>query len=89
MEAHGVADSSYEFCTKCGVTLRYDVQKAIHGLAKWSKILKHFLGVQNPPKSQIFTPFTLANRLSHKVQLYAARADKYFSIDANWSANLN
>ena len=28
MEAHGDAGGSYEFCTKSGMTLRYDVSKS-------------------------------------------------------------
>ena len=38
MEAHGSAGGSCEFCTKFGVTLLHDVQKAIHSRTEQSKI---------------------------------------------------
>ena len=81
MDAHRGAGNSYEFCTKSGVTLRYDVQKAIHCRAKRSKIQKNHRCAKSS-KIIMFragsgaATFTLAKRWSHQVQLRDARADK-------------
>ena len=52
--AHGCAGSSYEFCTKSGMALRYDVQKEID--LRWTRSQMHKIksNMQNPRKSQFF-----------------------------------
>ena len=52
MDAHGGAGGSYDFFTKCGMTLRYDVSKSDPLPNRTIQNIKIKSNMQNPQKSQ-------------------------------------